>query len=657
MAATKKSRWAAVGVVGSVALAGLAPTAWAEAPGNPVPDQAVPASRVLFSLEREDLTLELTPGQTSSGQTSSGQTSSDRASSGQAASGAADLVLGAADKTSVPDDGAYALLGRPGEDIWLLDGRGTGAAAPQWETTAIAADRLAGDGLHWALTGIEGPGDVKVIATGRDRASAERDGTASGPDGRASGPDGAASGPDGAASGPDGATSGPDGATTGPDGAPSAGDAEAAPEVLFDSADGLPDVRPLPAAEHGDLLWAFTAPGEYRISSRATAELADGHSASADTVWTVQVTDEEPAAPHTGTGGGEPGAAPVSRTGPGPATEARTVASRAEKAAGDPVADEKTVIDDGHVDAVAAKMVDGELRALFKDSRDPSDIVWREPSSVVLHVNPQAKEKVPAGDTYAFLGTAGSDFWLIPQVQKQGVVWAGWNTEALGGSDLKGPIDMKLTKVDGPGTLAIWETAGLGGAQVLYNSADGLPDTQKVSLGVHAHANWGFSEEGTYAVTFQLSGTLANGKPSTDTRTYTFAVGDVDPNAVTPGGGGSDGGSTGGSGGSGATGGGSAGSGARGTGSAGSGTGGGSADSTGGGGSADSTGGGGSADSTEGGGSSDGTGGKGSLAHTGAGSPLPLGLGAGALVLGGGAALVIGRANRRRTTEGPAAQS
>ncbi|NEA17069.1 hypothetical protein G3I29_16410, partial [Streptomyces halstedii] len=52
----------------------------------------------------------------------------------------------------------------------------------------------------------------------------------------------------------------------------------------------------------------------------------------------------------------------------------------------------------------------------------------------------------------------------------------------------------------------------------------------------------------------------------------------------------------------------------------------------------------------------DGTGGEGSLAHTGAGSALPLGLGAGALVLGGGAALVIGRANRRGITEGPAAQ-
>ncbi|MFD8161544.1 choice-of-anchor M domain-containing protein [Streptomyces malaysiensis] len=217
-------------------------------------------------------------------------------------------------------------------------------------------------------------------------------------------------------------------------------------------------------------------------------------------------------------------------------------ASAAEAAAGD-VLDERIVIDGGHVDAIAGKMVSGKLRTLFKDSRNPADVTWREPSSVVLHVNPKAKEKVPVGRTYSFLGKAGSDFWLIPQVQKQGVVWAGWNTEALGSGDLKGPVDMKLTKVDGPGPLAIWETAGLGGAHVLYSSEDGLPDTRKVDLGVHAHANWGFGAEGVYSVTFQLSGTLPNGRTTSDTRTYTFAVGDIDPGAVTPGGGDRPGGS------------------------------------------------------------------------------------------------------------------
>ncbi|MCX0247505.1 TIGR03773 family transporter-associated surface protein, partial [Streptomyces drozdowiczii] len=297
-------------------------------------------------------------------------------------------------------------------------------------------------------------------------------------------------------------------------------------------------------------------------------------------------------------------------------------APAAASAAADGIATQKVVIDDGHVDAIAGKMVDGKLRALFKDSRNPANIVWREPSSVVLHVDQDAKEKVPSGSVYSFLGKTGSDFWLIPQVQKSGVVWAGWNTEALDSGDLKGPIDMKLTKVSGPGSLAVWETAGLGGAQVLYNSADGLPDSQKVNLGVHAHGNWGFTKQGVYQVTFRLSGVLANGRSASDTRTYTFAVGDVDPDTVKPGGGSGDGGSTGGAG-----------------------SGGGSDDSSG---SPAS----GAAGSDDSGSASGGDKPGGSLAHTGGGPALPLAAGAGALVVAGGAAVVLGRRRRRTVPTG-----
>ncbi|WP_082317536.1 choice-of-anchor M domain-containing protein [Streptomyces sp. NRRL WC-3549] len=581
MAVPRKTRWAAVGVVGSVALAGLAPAAFAEAPGGTAQHPPAPSSRVLFSLEDDGLTLELDRG---------------GAGDGGIPSAAADPESGPEARSVVPDDDVYAGLGRPCEDLWILPGESTGPAAsghttaPRWDTTRVPVDRLAGDGLRWALTGVEGPGDVRVVAPG--------------------------------------------GA-----GAALAGDAGRKPAVLFDSTDGLPDTQVLPAAAEGDLVWAFSAPGEYRIASRATAELTGGRQAQADTVWTVRVADgtgPEPsasAAPPTGPDGEEADAEPAAQS--RAAAAGRTAADT--KTAADPVADEKTVIDDGHVDAIAGKMVDGRLRTLLRDSRDPGDVVWREPSSVVLHVDADAREQVPAGDTYSFLGRPGSDFWLIPQVQKRGVVWAGWNTEALGGFDLKGPLEMRLTKVDGPGTLAVWETAGLGGAQVLYNSEDGLPDSQTVSLGVHAHANWGFSEQGTYHVTFRLSGTLPDGGATTDTRTYTFAVGDVDPNAVTPGGGSDDGGSTGGTGdGAGSTGGRSPGGGSTG---------------------ADGPAGG---SETGAGGSETGAGDKGSLAHTGAGPALPLGLGAGALLLGGGAAVAAaGRANRRRTgvAEGPAARS
>ncbi|MFI9616510.1 choice-of-anchor M domain-containing protein [Streptomyces sp. NPDC052023] len=575
MTSHQSARWAIVGAVGSVALAaGLSPVAFADAGDNGVQREAAQPSAtagVVVSLENGQVGLDLRQ------ETEDGAPVQDRAG--------ADLVVGADTAATVPEGPDHAFLGEPGSKVWILDGQQAGAAAPHWDTTGVPAEQLAEDSVEWALTGIEGPGDLKVFRT--PQAGTETEAGAQ------------------------------------------------APKVLFDSTDGLPDAQALRAADRGEVAWAFTRPGEYRITSRATAHLTTGRTTTADTEWTVRVEESAPqdtvappplSQPPVPASPDEPdGGAATTRT---PKVPLQVPAAKAA----DAIQTQKVVIDDGHVDAVAGKMVDGKLRTLFKDSRNPANIVWREPSSVVLHVDQDAMEKVPTNSAYSFLGQAGSDFWLIPQVQKQSVVWAGWNTEELDSGDLKGPLDMKLTKVSGPGSLAIWETAGLGGAKVLYNTKDGLPDTQKVNLGVHAHGNWGFSKEGTYKVTFQFSGTLANGQAASDTRTYTFAVGDVDPNTVNPGGGTGDGGSTGGNG------------------TGGSATGG--SGSTGG-----STGGSGSGGTTGGGSAPDGTSGDGSLAHTGSGSALSLTAGAGALVAAGGGALAVGRARRRpvpvRTDTGP----
>ncbi|MER8029938.1 TIGR03773 family transporter-associated surface protein [Streptomyces bauhiniae] len=575
MASARNPRGVAVGAVGSIVLSVvLSPMAFAGTPDDTgrVPEASAP--RVVVRLDAEALSLSLDHG-----------TNADPASSDPA--DPADLELGPDARTVVPEGGQYAFLGRSGAPVWLLDGFSTGtgrlAQSPQWDTTGVPADELADGNVKWEFTGAEGPGDVIVFAP-HPAASADT----------------------------------------------------SAPSVLFDSADGLPDAQPLPAGGTGDVSWAFTRPGTYHLTSQATARLVDGRTTTATRQWTVRVADE------TGTESGPSPSPelPESRTAPVPPTRpsgdghseqsagsqsARSLlavaAAKADEGAG--IATEHVVIDDGHVDAIAGRMVDGKLRTLFKDSRNPGNVVWREPSSVVVHVKPLAKEKVPDSSTYAFLGKPGSDFWLIPQVQKPGVVWAGWNTEALGGGDLKGPLDMKLTSVSGPGSVAVWETAGLGGAQVLYNSGDGLPDSHKVNLGVHAHGNWAFSKQGVYKLTFRLSATLPSGKAATDTRTYTFAVGDVDPAKVTPGGGSGDGGST-------------ADTGAP----TGEGT---NQGSSGGGPSS-----GGSASNASGS-SGGGTGGGGSLAHTGGVPAALLGATAGALVLGGAAAVGMGRAARRRT--------
>ncbi|MYY05739.1 MULTISPECIES: choice-of-anchor M domain-containing protein [unclassified Streptomyces] len=563
MSSPRKRRWAAAGVVGSVALAGVAPAAFAGTSEDAAQSPA-PSVRVVLSLEGEALALEMPQG------------GSDGAGGVSDGERRPDLTIGGEARTTAPEEGVPASPGSPGDDLWIVGGR---SPAPEgsladpvtgWDTTRVPAEELADARIDWELTGVEGPGDVMAFEPG----GVEGEG------------------------------------------------AVAEPKVVFDSTDGLPDALTLPAARHGALAWAFTRAGDYRISSRATAELASGDSARTDTVWTVRVTDERsapPAGPSAAPDGGEGAVQPGDDSAP---ARSRTAGAPDRKTAADGIASERTVIADGHVDAIAGKMVNGTLRTLFRDSRDPGDIIWREPSSVVLHVNPAAREQIPAGDTYSFLGRAGGDFWLIPQVQKQGVVWAGWNTEALGDGDLRGQVDMKLTKVSGPGTLAIWETAGLGGAQVLYNSADGLPDTQKVNPGVHAHGNWAFSKEGTYHVTFQLSGTSANGTAMSDAQTYTFVVGDGDPNAATPGDGDGAGGGD-----------------EDGAASGPADTDGPASGSTGG------TGGAGGGAATEGGS-------KGSLAHTGTEPAVPLGVGAGLLVAGGGAAIAMSRANRRRTTVG-----
>ncbi|MGX1480795.1 UNVERIFIED_CONTAM: surface-anchored protein [Streptomyces canus] len=84
----------------------------------------------------------------------------------------------------------------------------------------------------------------------------------------------------------------------------------------------------------------------------------------------------------------------------------------------------------------------------------------------------------------------------------------------------------------------------MSGANVLFNSKDGVPDSFDLAANTHAHGGWAFTKEDTYRLTLTMSGKLADGTTTSDTETVTFVVGDQDPGAVKPGdgpGGGSSG--------------------------------------------------------------------------------------------------------------------
>jgi surface-anchored protein len=311
--------------------------------------------------------------------------------------------------------------------------------------------------------------------------------------------------------------------------------------VLFDSADDVPDRVEVPVGEQADTRWEFSEEGTYRLIFEASGTAAeDGRALSVGTVYTVVVGgQEEPVVAPPEPAGSAAAASPEVRT---RAALAAPVRAPQVVPAADVVSDRK-VLDDGHID-FAARVVDGKLQIHVKDGTVSGRTTWREPSSVVLRVKPAAKNTLPDNDAFAFLGKPGSDVWLLDQVQQEGLLWPGWSTDNIEAGKTEGGVTFALTKVDGPGAYALYTYDAMSGADVLFNSKDGVPDAFEVPANTHAHGGWAFTKEGTYRLTFRMSGKLADGTAVSDTETVAFVVGDGAADAVSPGGSSSSGSGT-----------------------------------------------------------------------------------------------------------------
>lgn len=388
-------------------------------------------------------------------------------------------------RLSIPDMPEYAFLGPVGAPVWL---------APQtqdpdllfagWDAESVPLGALAGDAVDLRLVSAGGPGAVEIFQT----------------------------------------------------------DPVGLPVRVFSSRD--PAYRTLRQAvgpeQHVHANWAFSAVGWYELTFEATATDVSGRALSSGPVtytWYVggdQASDvpldpdpTEPApttttvAPPTGTS-----AAPTTTTTtmpPATTTSCRLVQTTPGEAA---------VLADGHVD-YATRVSGTTLTSRIKDGTRAGTTTWREPSRVVFHVAPAAATTVPASG-FDFLGRPGARIWQLPQTQRAGIVWLGWNTEEITAGQLRGGVTWSLDRVEGPGAASIYLFNPFGQPQLLFDSGDGVPDRYEIPPGTHAHGNWSFTREGVYRVTFTQSATLAAGTQVRDTETVTFAVGAVDPNAALP---------------------------------------------------------------------------------------------------------------------------
>jgi surface-anchored protein/LPXTG-motif cell wall-anchored protein len=299
-------------------------------------------------------------------------------------------------------------------------------------------------------------------------------------------------------------------------------------------------VAVLQLGRHGTARWNASVAGDYRFTLRATVPTADGQVAVVDGVHELRsapagladlgIVRSGPAAAVP-----QPNAAPPAGDLESPAVVLSQSTSAAAATSTAAASGERVVISDGHVD-MGPRLIDGTWRVQVKDDRT-SPAVWRELADVVLHVTGAAATTIPANPSYGFLGEPGASIFVLPQSQRSGVVWPGWNTQDPGVQErVPGPVTWNLRGVDGPGRLVIYTTDSFGENQVLLDSSGPQPQRLDIAPNTHAHANWAFTSTGTYRVTVEMVATLDDGTAVSDTRILTITVGDdVDPgNEFTP---------------------------------------------------------------------------------------------------------------------------
>lgn len=179
----------------------------------------------------------------------------------------------------------------------------------------------------------------------------------------------------------------------------------------------------------------------------------------------------------------------------------------------------------GHVDVLDVDYAAGGLVLTVNDGTGSTEIE-RDPTDVILEVPAAAKIAVPGGSDWSFLGPAGATAWVLPQSSTAGLLFAGWNTAEIPSGVVQGnSVTFRLNSVTGPGTVSVYTVSG-GTPTRLFDSSDGLPDTRAVARNTHAHANWGFTQAGTYTVTFEVTARLASTGASitTGAEAYTFTV-------------------------------------------------------------------------------------------------------------------------------------
>ncbi|MFD7817346.1 TIGR03773 family transporter-associated surface protein [Streptomyces sp. NPDC059785] len=187
-----------------------------------------------------------------------------------------------------------------------------------------------------------------------------------------------------------------------------------------------------------------------------------------------------------------------------------------------------TVVSDGHIDIGPRFTESGWTVQMRDDTADPA--VWRDTDDVVLQVRDAARIEVPEAEEFGFLGAPGDDVWVLPQAQQKGVVWPGWNSQdPTVTAAVEREVTWELTGVTGPGDFVLFLNGAFGSPQIVFDTAERLPQETGIEINSHVHGNWAFTEPGTYLLDVRMSARTKDGRTHDSRRTLRFSVGPQNP--------------------------------------------------------------------------------------------------------------------------------
>jgi len=247
-------------------------------------------------------------------------------------------------------------------------------------------------------------------------------------------------------------------------------------DVNINSSDGIgeSDRMQFPARAHFHKNWGFNSPGTYRLGFTANGILANGGLPTESEEYFINFEVN--------------------------------VLSEGE-------VDLEIVYEDEEWEAEILAHVHGEDDHGEDDHGDEGHGGVAYPvNEVALRVISRSATVVPNDPAFGFLGHPGELFYELPQHEEEGLLYLGIaSDEVETGVFVEDEVQLNLKSVEGPGEVYLYSTDTFGNPTVMFNSADGISesDTFEMKAGAHSHQSIAFSEAGAYRVGFDFSGKLA----------------------------------------------------------------------------------------------------------------------------------------------------